>query len=251
MGQVSLDTFYEDGYALFDTELGPELTDIRRQLILVFDEISVLNGLPPISDDEDINQLYRGDHRDLWVGAYDQLRNLPVVWELANHPIFINSIRSLGIKFPAMAAQIILRADMPDDDPWSFPPHQDYIYNLGSLNTITIWIPFQDITDDIGPLDIIPGSHRGGVAPHTDGLLREFDETKIVSAPMRHGQALAFSQFLYHRSGPNRSKRIRFSLQLRYNDLSSPEYARRKLFIKKTEEGEIADVSWETHYPKP
>ena len=50
---------------------------------------------------------------------------------------------------------------------------------------------------------------------------------KFKKVKVKLGEALIFSEFLVHRSGVNRSKKIRFSLQLRVTDLLSKEYMKR------------------------
>lgn len=133
-----------------------------------------------------------------------------------------------------LGAKLVVRADMPDDEKWSFPPHQDYPFNRGSLNSITIWIPFQDTPDNIGPLNVVPASHNDGERAENNSLLINPPTDNLYkSVPMKTGDLLVFSQFLIHKSGRNCSDKIRFSLQVRFNDLSQPEFIRRKFAVKK------------------
>ena len=243
----SIEPFVATGYSLIDTSLGERLGSIRARFVAVFDHVARLNGRGPVRSDADIERLYRGEHRPLWVGAYDTLRYLPEVSALAAEPAFLDAARACDIRFPALANRLIVRADMPADDKWAFPPHQDYVYNHGSLNSITIWIPFQDVPAELGPLHVWPGSHLGGLKPQKGGLLVAYDEGAARPVPMRLGQALVFSQFLPHRSGLNRSGTIRFSLQIRYNDLSSAHYARRAYFINRA--SVTTDPEFATAYP--
>ena len=108
----------------------------------------------------------------------------------------------------------------------------------GSYNGITIWIPLQETPTLLGPLEVIPGSHREGLLPKNDAtdvkrseLTPMRDDDEFVTIPLGAGQARVFSNFLIHRSGPNRSNMVRFSIQVRFNDLASPEYARRKFTL--------------------
>ena len=239
--------FAETGYALIETGLADRLSAIRGRFTDVFDRIARLNGLAPIKTDADIEALYRGERRPLWVGAYDTLRYLPEVSGLAGESVFLDAARAVHVGFPALSNRLIVRADMPNDDRWAFPPHQDFVYNHGSLNSITIWIPFQDVGDSVGPLNVWPGAHKDGHKPQEKGLLREADPPGVLAVPMKLGQALVFSQFLPHRSGFNRSGTIRFSLQLRFNDLDSAHYAKRAYFINRS--SVPTDPDFATYYP--
>ena len=42
---------------------------------------------------------------------------------------------------------------------WKIPPHIDYASMQGSLNGLVVWIPFLDISDELGPLNVLPKSH--------------------------------------------------------------------------------------------
>jgi ectoine hydroxylase-related dioxygenase (phytanoyl-CoA dioxygenase family) len=138
---------------------------------------------------------------------------------------------------------------MPKDMEFDFPPHQDYPFNQGSLNCVTLWIPFEDIDHKIGPVNIIPGSHLSGNIPTKDGTIKEFDEKKAIEAKAKLGEVVVFSQFMHHRSGKNISKNIRFSLQFRYNDLAHHEYAQRKFYINQKITEKTFDVQHETYFP--
>jgi hypothetical protein len=232
------DRFEKQGSFVYDLGLQDFIISTREKIIQVFNLASRFNGGPTIFNDEDIINLYRSDQRDLWVTAYDQLRLIPNMSYFANHPAIIKTLQErCGIKFPVLAGPISIRANMPNDESNKFPPHQDYPYNNGSLNSITLWMPFQDVEGDLGPLDVIHGSHKEGLMNTTsDGrmikILKDHrDESEYASINMKVGEALIFNQFVIHRSGNNNSNRILFSLQLRYNDLDDAEFAKRRYFV--------------------
>lgn len=232
------DTYEKQGSFVYDLGLTDYIISTRKKITQTYDLASRLNGGPTISNDEDIINLYRSDQRDLWVAAYDQLRMIPEMNYFANHPVILDAVKErCGIKFPVLGAPIVVRANMPNDDGYKFPPHQDYPINMGSLNAITFWIPFQDVDGDIGPLDVIHGSHKEGPLDITSEgrsikILKDSrDESEYAPVNMKVGEALIFSQFVIHRSGNNKSNQILFSLQLRYNDLDNEEYAKRNYFV--------------------
>ena len=225
--------YLDHGYAVFDIDLADELAEIRRHFLRTFDEIVSQHGLAAIETDADLNRLYRSDNRKLWVAVYDQLPLLPRISALANHPTVLKVARACGVKFPALSSRVDVLVNMPTDDPWRYPPHQDYPYDEGSPNAVVIWLPNQDTTIEMGALQVIPGSHKRGYVPHvTDDSpikvsIPSVSDDDFVSVPLAADQCVAFSQFTIHRSGRNLTDRVRFSAQVRFNDLAEPLYAKR------------------------
>ena len=242
------ESYFDEGHKVFDTNLQDVLKTIQQRFIQIFNESAVKHGLGQINDESDIIRLDK-EHHDVWVAAYDQLRYLPEIMGLANHPTIIEKANSCGVKFPVFCGRPIVRADIPNDKEHDFPSHQDYVYNHGSLNSITIWIPFQDVTVKMGALKVIPKSHLEGSVPVKDGLIVNPDLSKYVPMPMSFGQILVFSQFLHHKSGLNESDKIRFSLQLRYNDLSDDSWASRHFYVNQTISEKTRDIDFETKFP--
>jgi ectoine hydroxylase-related dioxygenase (phytanoyl-CoA dioxygenase family) len=198
----------------------PGVSVIRSELIELFNYSSHLSGAKSnIKTDEDIIKMYH-ENNDAWVMAYQKLRYLPSVYALINHSLVAAALKEYGIQKPIIAAKLVLRADIPHDKDWNFAPHQDYSYNLGSKNCVTIWIPFQDVAEEDGALKIKPNSQKAGVYKHKDGFIEDEKVfANMISHPMKAGEVLCFSQFLVHSSGENTSNKVRFSLQIRYSDL--------------------------------
>jgi len=236
--------YIDNGYTIFQTGLGKRFETNRDTFSKIFQNIANSNGIKIGNNDSDIINLSKSNH-DLWVAAYDQLRFLPEILSLTKEPVIEEQIKKCGIEFPVID-EIVIRGDMPFDDEWLSKIHQDFTYFQGSMNCIAIWIPFQEITEDIGPLEIIKGSHKDGVFDDENDSL---DESEFFSVPMKIGEALVFSQFLLHRSGKNRSNKIRFSLQIRINDLSQKEWANRKFFFPKRQFVQPSKVKFPTKFP--
>jgi ectoine hydroxylase-related dioxygenase (phytanoyl-CoA dioxygenase family) len=133
-----------------------------------------------------------------------------------------------------------VRADHPDEDHYLYPWHQDYLYNLGSQDSVTFWIPMIDVDDVNGCLMIAPGSQKEGVYPvqandplNTSknsaksftiaNLPKILDRFDLISVPMQAGDAVVFHGNLLHSSQANRSQATRWSLQFRYFNLSAPD----------------------------
>lgn len=246
---MNINSSYEqDGYFIGKTNLSGILSELRNKFVSVFDKAALAHDLLPVRTDQDIIRLYK-ERKSVWVSAYDQLRYLCGIMGLANNEVLLDLIKKSGIRSPVFCARPIVRADIPYDEKWDFPPHQDYVYNQGSLNSITIWIPFQDVTLELGPLEAIPGSHLQGNVESENGLIKNTDITKYKKITMKLGEVLVFSQFLHHRSGKNTSNQVRFSLQLRFNDLDSEEWASRNYYLNQTINEKSRHVNFKTYFP--
>ncbi len=133
-----------------------------------------------------------------------------------------------------------VRADHPGEDHYLYPWHQDYLYNLGSQDSLTFWAPLVDVDDVNGCLIVAPKSHRQGILPviandplnqnknsaqsftvaRLEEVLRDFER---VTVPMKAGDVVVFHGNLLHASQANRSGATRWSLQFRYFNLAAPD----------------------------
>ena len=236
--------YIENGFFTFNTGLENNLRNIRAKFTKIFDNSARMNGLDPIKNDKDVAKFSKTNH-ELWVSSYDQLRFLPEVLAISNEQIILKNIKKCGIKFPVVD-EIVLRGDIPYDDQWRREIHQDSHYFQGSMNSVIIWLPFQDIDSKIGPLEVVNGSHKNGSISDQG---KSINDSKFTSITMKLGDALVFSQFLVHRSGKNRSSDIRFSLQLRINDLNDDEWAKRKFFFPKRKFVNSPRIDFPTYFP--
>ncbi len=143
----------------------------------------------------------------------------------------------MGSNLISCASFLATRFDPPLAARPGSPPHQDFPYIQGSLDGITIWFPFLDMSSQVGPPAFIPGSHQQGVGRVREYVRNPADRVASVQAlqedewrnaawefeEVRADQALAFSTLLVHRSQPNTSKVMRISAQLRFDNLCDRE----------------------------
>lgn len=131
---------------------------------------------------------------------------------------------------------VMLRIDRRDEAKFSFPWHQDYPFNLMSRPTVTIWAPLTPVTEDMGQLQLIPGSHHDyhRVKVEADNRFVTFADLddaaldeQAVAVDVRPGDALLFHDLLIHRSGENLSDRARWTVNARYGDANDPDFAAR------------------------
>lgn len=146
--------------------------------------------------------------------------------EFATHPQLMETARQL------IGEDIILwgttlfgkPAHSGKETPW----HQDgEYYPIRPLETLTLWIPLDDVTPDNGPMSFIPGSHK----PHTlfshswvDGddktinLVTDpqhFVEAEAEPLILRAGQVSFHDVYMIHGSTANRTDRRRAAFIVR------------------------------------
>lgn len=93
------------------------------------------------------------------------------------------------------------------------PWHQDNGYTpLIPEMYLTCWLALDDADSENGGMQVIPGSHRQGTAPHRDDVLNPYFRVGNRAGPeagvgvtVAKGSVLVFSSLTMHRSGPNRT----------------------------------------------
>ncbi len=155
------------------------------------------------------------------------------MFSLITHPAILDIVESIIGPEILAHPQFNCQAKMPNETRSQIPWHQD----LGFLHPeaeatfmVNFWIPLVDVTVENGCLEVIPGSHRAGLMPH--GEVRGYPNEGIqegyvpvgrqVPCPVRRGGVVVFQHKTAHRSFPNRTDRIRWSVDVRYSDPSKP-----------------------------
>lgn len=115
---------------------------------------------------------------------------------------------------------------------WKLDAHQDWRTGQGSLDSTVIWFPMVDAGADLGALQVIPGSHKWGLQASTTsgyegGITSEIKDEDFIQTEFQVGDLLIFSAFLIHQSGDNITNNIRWSVQLRYNNLDESTFIER------------------------
>jgi len=146
-------------------------------------------------------------------------------------------LAKLGLEFPAVSTRQVLHfmadALRIEGGYHKTPPHQDWRSVQGSLDSIGVWVPFQDVNRKNYPLEVIPGSHRLGLLPSTEDPFGHrvaqgtIDETTFVAIEMSKGDALFFSNFLVHRTGEKGGATVRVAASFRFNNAAEPTFIAR------------------------
>jgi hypothetical protein len=193
--------------------------------------------LPELFDDEPFDRrlarLYTAleDPQPLWRAVHGKNQKSAGMFAIIMHPALLDATESLIGPEILAHPQFNSRAKLPNHDATVVPWHQDLGYlheDADETFMVNFWIPLVDAPMETGPLQIIPGSHRWGLIPHVklDGYLgipaSALPPHEAVDCPVKLGGALLIQHKTIHRSVPNVSDRVRWSLDIRYSDPAQP-----------------------------
>lgn len=229
LGPAHVDTYRRMGFVTI-----PGYFDVERELAPVIDEITRAGRrICGAFDFDDAGHIENLDaHRR--GSLYKLLRYLPSLMRIACGDKLLQASRALGFGMPMVLHSYNIRMDTPHRDEFLFHWHQDITYLLGSPNSVTYWIPLGTVNAENGSVEVVPGSHRDGVVPFRFTSDKPLDRGTVLSPADIHlvdepsepglmieaalGDLVLFSQFLLHRSTPNRSRGTRWTVQVRHAD---------------------------------
>jgi phytanoyl-CoA hydroxylase len=149
----------------------------------------------------------------------------------------VNLLKEIGIEQPVVGARPAMQFNSrflskDGSKHWKLDAHQDWRTGQGSLDSTVIWFPLVDAGADLGALQVIPQSHKIGLlasstSGYQGGITDQLNNEDFIQTEFQIGDLLIFSAFLVHQSGNNITKNIRWSVQLRYNNLAEPTFIER------------------------
>ncbi len=178
---------------------------------------------------------YFTEHTAEFANCGKQIQHLISLHRLSLDTRVTGVIAALGLEAPNVAVRPVVFFNHPslarDEHYWKTPPHQDWRSMQGSLDSVVVWVAMVDVDGSLGPLEVVPGSHLGGLKAerfaHGFGEVDAYADKDFTAVPMAQGDALFFSSFLVHRSGTNTSAALRWSAQFRFNDLAETSFVDR------------------------
>jgi hypothetical protein len=158
----------------------------------------------------------------------------PGMFAILTEPAILDVIESLIGPEILAHPQFNIRAKLPHQDRGVVPWHQDLAYlqpDAEETFMVNFWIPLVNATVENGCMEVMPRSH-GTLVEHVEnigpgqnfrGVLDEnLPPGEHVPCPVKVGGALLIQHKTLHRSTPNLSDHIRWSLDLRYSDPAWP-----------------------------
>lgn len=221
--------FYrENGYVIIkDLFSREELGRARSEIYTLFE-----TSLRDINEEglsgPDLMTSYYQKEKERWQRCAKRMYDLLGVYSLAAKSQVAEVLKRLGLQTPIISTRPEVRTDMPGDDQYMQPWHQDWRSGQGSLNSVTIWAPLHDVRVKNGAIEIVPGSHLLGYLeveelsnPRRFSIIdQRVSEMSSMPVELDFGEVALFSQMLVHRSGRNQSGTPRLTVQIRFLDYS-------------------------------
>jgi phytanoyl-CoA hydroxylase len=131
-----------------------------------------------------------------------------------------------GIEAPVKIVLSVVIYKQPEQKVGYYPWHQDSIYIITEPESLlTPMIALDDMTKENGCLQVAPGSHRAGLAPHPQSRThvtiedtsstyehRTFRDDEIATLEIEQGDVIFLPGLTWHTSGINRTKKPRRAL---------------------------------------
>jgi len=157
------------------------------------------------------------------------------VFKVMTHPGILGIVASLIGGEILAHPQFNIRPKLPEQDASVVPWHQDLGYleaDAEETFMVNFWIPLVDATVENGCMEVVAGSHKESLIGHTHGmgpagnfkgiLDHELPKGECVLCPIKKGSVLLIQHKTIHRSVPNLSDHVRWSMDLRYSDPAMP-----------------------------
>ena len=139
-----------------------------------------------------------------------------IVEAIMGEPAWLASVNFCWIKLPGSPEHTTL-------------PHQDEWYLPHCRSMWTMWFPLVDTPFEVGPLAVVPGSHRGCVLEHENAFtgVRVESNVEWASNEVLAGDVVFFAARTIHCAWSNVSAtRARVSADIRYEPQSVGENSR-------------------------
>ena len=190
-------------------------------------------------------------NKDLLGEIYDTVAYCSTFFRLMSHKKIedvVREILSLSKHTSLYSVTHRIRMDWPEDQKRRAGWHQEIFHTYPDTRFLQTWSPvIRNSTAENGTIKVCPTSHHHGVAKQnweedkegyaTRILIDEniVEKYKHIDLPMVIGDVLFFDPLLFHRSGHNTSKDIRFSQVGMWSDSSYEGFrAPKPNFISRT-----------------
>eukprot|EP01113_Clastostelium_recurvatum_P025994 TRINITY_DN3120_c0_g1_i2.p1 TRINITY_DN3120_c0_g1~~TRINITY_DN3120_c0_g1_i2.p1 ORF type:complete len:357 (+),score=65.50 TRINITY_DN3120_c0_g1_i2:25-1071(+) len=164
---------------------------------------------------------------------------LPEFFDLISYKRVVDIAQQLCHSEEIIASSVYrLRPKVPRHMLSAVPWHQDSGYFEPSCDKdliLTVWLPLVDATQENGCMWVIPGLHKGEVMQHEPDGIKHYlqirdesikDESKWVCCPVKKGGVFLVTNRTPHASFENKTDRVRWSMDLRYQAASLPTNAK-------------------------
>lgn len=248
--------FWEEGYLLLFSVLSLEdLTPLIQEFGAVVDrcarQLYTEGKISSLYEDEGFNTrlaCISRESEEAFYALFSGVHTGPALFNLLINPKLLDIAESLvGPEIMCHPAYRV-RPKLPEHNLTLVPWHQDAGYmepECDQVLQVTFWIPLIPATVTNGCLQVIPRSHLGGILRHRrirGRFYLEIPEEELppiepITVEMEVGDILLIHNLTAHRSLPNRSDEVRWSVDIRYQDARLPSgYAPEVGFLARSRE---------------
>lgn len=228
-GAALAERMRRDGY-LFLPGLLPrsDVATVQRQIGEIARDAGWLRRDRPVEDAIADVSGFCVDPDPIYLNTLRRINCLEDYHALKHHPGLIDVLERMlgGAILPH--PRVLMRNIFPQHEEYTTKAHQDFPNVQGTTEAYTAWMPLIDCPINVGPLQIAAGSHTNGVydfdiAGGAGGIeIRDPLEGRWVSGGFAVGDVLLFHSMTVHKGLPNRSDKLRMSMDVRYQLVSEP-----------------------------
>jgi ectoine hydroxylase-related dioxygenase (phytanoyl-CoA dioxygenase family) len=222
----------EEGYLYFSELIDRErVLDLRRDFLTVLSEKGWTPGEPHLDSGRCLRPHVR-EGEDEFFEVYDEIQKLESFHSLAHDDELLGALRGAVDETAFPHPLKVARLSFPTSPEVTTPPHQDHLNNQGTKKLTAAWIPLGDVPMQQGTLAVLRGSNRFGVLPlkyHLGAGNRQaslptemIEQLTWVTNDMSAGDVLLFPSLTVHASLHNATKKMRLSVDYRYQPEGEP-----------------------------
>ena len=220
-----------DGYLFFPRLIPPDYVyKLRRSMLKILDNAGWIDTGSGYDLESAIgnSKSFVPDTDPTATAVMIQQIALPSVRDLQHHSMLISLFERIFDEPVFPLPRVIPRTLFPNQDDHTTPPHQDYPHVQGSKRSCAAWIPLGDCGPDMGGLAIARSSNNDGVLPIVPAMgagglgVSDQYQGRWHYTPFLTGDVMIFNCLTVHKGIPNRSKKLRLSIDMRYQPVSEP-----------------------------
>lgn len=218
----------EDGYVVFRNVLDLDrVAAYRRDMVRTLTKHGVV-------EEEDGDPIYTGrrvEDRDAIHDIRTSMENFRSLRQLAGSQELMDLLARVAGRPVELLVPKNPRYQVPADVFLTTPMHHDIFFYPGVPSVLTAWIPLMDIDQSMGGLLLAEGTHKKDIGAdlyelempsRTPYLPDSVSDGVWLRSDFSPGDVLIFMGRLAHKALPNVSKKVRLSVDCRYNPVGAP-----------------------------
>ncbi len=226
-GAALADRMRRDGYLFLRGLLPAEpVCALQRQIGAIARDAGWLQRDAPVEDAVADLAGFCVDPDPTYLATLRRINRLEAFHALKHHPALMTLFERMlgGPVFPH--PRVLMRNIFPAREAFTTKAHQDFPNVQGTTEVFTAWFPLIDCPMEVGPLQVAAGTHTGEVydfdiAAGAGGIeITDPFDGRFVSGPFAVGDVLIFHSLTVHKGVPNRSDKLRMSMDVRYQLVS-------------------------------